>query len=71
MDSYFPVASEIAEKVVGGMPEPSTNVYTYKNSKVRRLGSKGFAYYEDTNNGLTTEGFITKIILEELDSRMM
>ena len=57
MDSYFRVASGIAEKVVGGMPEPSTTVYTYKNSKVRRLGSKGFAYYEDTNNGLTTEGF--------------
>ncbi len=57
MDSYFRVASGIAEKVVGGMPEPSTNVYTYKNSKVRRLGSKGFAYYEDTNDGLTTEGF--------------
>ncbi|MFL2436740.1 MAG: DUF1592 domain-containing protein [Verrucomicrobiales bacterium] len=60
MDSYFRVASEIAEKVVGGMPVPSTNVYTYKNSKVRRLGSKGFAYYEDTNNGLTTEGFYYK-----------
>ena len=57
MDSYFRVASGIAEKVVGGMPEPSTTIYTYKNSKVRRLGSKGFAYYEDTNNGLTTEGF--------------
>ena len=57
MDSYFRVASEIAEKVVGGMPGPSATVYTYKNSKVRRLGSKGFAYYEDTNNGLTTEGF--------------
>ncbi len=57
MDSYFRVASGIAEKVVGGMPGPSTTVYTYKNSKVRRLGSKGFAYYEDTNNGLTTEGF--------------
>ena len=57
MDSYFRVASEIAEKVVGGMPVPSTTVYTYKNSKVRRLGSKGFAYYEDTNDGLTTEGF--------------
>ena len=60
MDSYFRVASEIAEKVVGGMPVPSTNLYTYKNSKVRRLGSKGFAYYEDTNNGLTTEGFYYK-----------
>ena len=57
MDSYFRVASEIAEKVVGGMPGPSTTVYTYKNAKVRRLGSKGFAYYEDTNDGLTTEGF--------------
>ena len=57
MDSYFRVASGIAEKVVGGMPEPSITVYTYKNSKVRRLGSKGFAYYEDTNDGLTTEGF--------------
>ena len=44
MDSYFRVASGIAEKVVGGMPGPSTNVYTYKNTKVRRLGSKGFAY---------------------------
>jgi len=57
MDSYFRVASEVAEKVVGGMPEPSSNVYTYKNSKVRRLGSKGFAIYETTNDGLTTEGF--------------
>ncbi len=60
MDSYFRVASGIAEKVVGGMPVPSTNLYTYKNSKVRRLGSKGFAYYEDTNEGLTTEGFYYK-----------
>ena len=60
MDSYFRVASGIAEKVVGGMPGPSTTVYTYKNSKVRRLGSKGFAYYEDTNDGLTTEGFYYK-----------
>lgn len=60
MDSYFRVASGIAEKVVGGMPGPSTNVYTYKNTKVRRLGSKGFAYYEDTNDGLTTEGFYYK-----------
>tara|TARA_B100000902_G_scaffold90950_2_gene94575 strand:- start:888 stop:3410 length:2523 start_codon:yes stop_codon:yes gene_type:complete len=60
MDSYFRVASGIAEKVVGGMPEHSTTVYTYKNSKVRRLGSKGFAYYEDTNDGLTTEGFYYK-----------
>jgi hypothetical protein len=60
MDSYFRVASEIAEKVVGALPDPSTNVYTYKNSKLRRLGSKGFAYYEDTNDGLTTEGFYYK-----------
>ncbi len=60
MDSYFRVASGIAEKVVGGIPGPSTTVYTYKNSKVRRLGSKGFAYYEDTNDGLTTEGFYYK-----------
>ncbi|MDC0302670.1 DUF1587 domain-containing protein, partial [bacterium] len=57
MDSYFRVASGIAEKVVGGMPGRSTTVYTYENSKVRRLGSEGFAYYEDTNDGLTTEGF--------------
>ncbi len=57
MDSYFRVASGIAGKIVGGMPEPSTTLYTYKNSKVRRLGSKGFAYYETTNDGLTTEGF--------------
>ena len=57
MDSYFRVASGIAGKVLGGMPEPSTSLYTYKNSKVRRLGSKGFAYYETTNDGLTTEGF--------------
>jgi len=60
MDSYFRVASGVAEKVVGGMPKHTTNVYTYKNSKVRRLGSKGFASYEDTNNGLTTEGFYYK-----------
>ncbi len=60
MDSYFRVASGIAEKVVGGMPEASATVYTYKNTKVRRLGSKGFAYYEDTNDGLTTEGFYYK-----------
>jgi len=57
MDSYFRVASGITGKVLGGMPEPSTNLYTYKNSRVRRLGSKGFAYYETTNDGLTTEGF--------------
>ena len=57
MDSYFRVAAGIAEKVVGGMPSPSKTVYTYKNSKVRRLGTKGFDYYEDTNDGLTTEGF--------------
>ena len=60
MDSYFRVASEIAGKVVGALPAPSTNVYTYKNSNLRRLGSKGFAYYEDTNDGLTTEGFYYK-----------
>jgi hypothetical protein len=57
MDSYFRVASGIAEKVVGGMPGASTTVHSYYNGKIRRLGSKGFPYYEDTNDGLTTEGF--------------
>ena len=60
MDSYFRSASGIAEKVVGEMPKASTAVYSYKNIKVRRLGSKGFAYYENTNSGLTTEGFYYK-----------
>jgi len=57
MDSYFRVASGIAEKVVGGMPGAFTTVHSYYNGKIRRLGSKGFPYYEDTNDGLTTEGF--------------
>ncbi|HCN09759.1 MAG TPA: hypothetical protein DIT01_17680, partial [Lentisphaeria bacterium] len=57
MDSYFRVASGIAEKVVGGMPGPSTTVHSYYNGKVRRLGSKGFARYEHTNDGVTVEGF--------------
>ena len=41
MDSYFRVASEIAEKVVGGMPEPSTTNHSYDNGLGRRLGSDG------------------------------
>ena len=57
MDSYFRVGSGIAEKVVGGMPGAFTTVHSYYNGKIRRLGSKGFPYYEDTNDGLTTEGF--------------
>ena len=57
MDSYFRVASGIAEKVVGGMPGASTTSHSYNNGHIRRLGSKGFAYYEDTNDGITTEGF--------------
>ena len=57
MDAYFRVASEIAEKVVGEMPGASTTTHSYKNGKIRRLGSKGFAYYENTNDGITTEGF--------------
>jgi hypothetical protein len=57
VDSYFRVASGIAEKIVGGMPGTSTTVHSYKNGHIRRLGSKGFAYYENTNDGITTEGF--------------
>ena len=57
MDSYFRVASGIAEKVVGGMPAASTTFHSYHNGKIRRLGSKGFPYYEDTNDGLTAEGY--------------
>ncbi len=57
MDSYFRVASGIAEKVVGGMPETTTTLHSYHNGKIRRLGSKGFPYYEDTNDGLTAEGY--------------
>ena len=60
MDSYFRVASGIAEKVVRGMPMASTTVYNLKKHNIRRLGSKGFAYYETTNDGLTTEGFYYK-----------
>ena len=57
MDSYFRVASEIAAKVVGSMPDASTTLHSYHNGKIRRLGSKGFPYYEDTNDGLTAEGY--------------
>ena len=57
MDSYFRVASEIAEKVVGGMPEPSTTHHSYDNGLGRRLGSDGVASYEITNDGMTTEGY--------------
>ena len=57
MDSYFRVASEIAEKVVGGMPEASTTHHSYDNGLGRRLGSDGVAYYENTNDGMTTEGY--------------
>ena len=57
MDAYFRVASEIAEKVVGGMPGASTTLHSYYNGNVRRFGTKGFSYYENTNDGLTTEGF--------------
>ena len=57
MDSYFRAASGIAEKVVGGMPDATTTLHSYHNGKIRRLGSKGFPYYEDTNDGLTAEGY--------------
>ena len=57
MDSYFRAASGIAEKVVGGMPPATTTLHSYHNGKIRRLGSKGFPYYEDTNDGLTAEGY--------------
>lgn len=57
MDSYFRAASGIAEKVVGSMPGASTTFHSYHNGKIRRLGSKGFPYYEDTNDGLTAEGY--------------
>ncbi len=57
MDSYFRAASEIAEKVVGEMPGASTTFHSYHNGNIRRLGSKGFPYYEDTNDGLTAEGY--------------
>ena len=50
-------ASGIAEKVVGGMPDATTTLHSYHNGKIRRLGSKGFPYYEDTNDGLTAEGY--------------
>jgi len=57
MDSYFRVASEIAEKVVGGMPEISTTNHSYDNGLGRRLGSDGVVPYERTNDGMTTEGY--------------
>ena len=57
MDSYFRVASEIAEKVVGGMPGTSTTHHSYNNGLGRRLGSDGVASYEYTNDGMTTEGY--------------
>ena len=57
MDIYFRAASAIAEKVVGGMPDATTTFHSYHNGKIRRLGSKGFPYYEDTNDGLTAEGY--------------
>ena len=57
MDSYFRVASEIAEKVVGGMPGTSTTHHSYDNGLGRRLGSDGVASYEHTNDGMTTEGY--------------
>ena len=57
MDAYFRVASEIAEKVVGGMPEASTTHHTYDNGLGRRLGSDGVAGYEHSNDGMTTEGY--------------
>ena len=57
MDSYFRVASEIAGKVVGGMPEPSTTNHSYDNGLGRRLGSDGVAGYEFFNDGMTTEGY--------------
>ena len=57
MDAYFRVASEIAEKVVGGMPGTSTTHHSYDNGLGRRLGSDGVASYEQTNDGMTTEGY--------------
>ena len=57
MDSYFRVASGIAEKVVGGMPGTSTTHHSYNNGLGRRLGSDGVAYYEHSNDGMTTEGY--------------
>jgi len=57
MDAYFRVASGIAEKVVGGMPGASTTAHSYKNGHLRRLGTKGFPIYEQTNDGLTSEGY--------------
>ena len=57
MDSYFRVASGIAEKVVGGMPGTSTTNHSYDNGLGRRLGSDGVASYEFTNDGMTTEGY--------------
>ena len=57
MDAYFRVASEIAEKVVGGMPEASTTHHSYDNGLGRRLGSDGVASYVNTNDGMTTEGY--------------
>ena len=57
MDSYFRVASEIAGKVVGGIPEPSTTNHSYDNGLGRRLGSDGVASYEFSNDGMTTEGY--------------
>ncbi len=57
MDSYFRVASEIAGKVVGGMPKATTTHHSYDNGLGRRLGSDGVASYEHTNDGMTTEGY--------------
>ncbi|MBU62850.1 MAG: hypothetical protein CMI26_10150 [Opitutae bacterium] len=57
MDSYFRVASGIAEKVVGGMPGTSTTNHSYDNGLGRRLGSDGVASYENSNDGMTTEGY--------------
>ena len=57
MDSYFRVGSGIAEKVVGGMPGASTTHHSYDNGLGRRLGSDGVASYEQTNDGMTTEGY--------------
>ncbi|MEC9096887.1 MAG: DUF1592 domain-containing protein [Planctomycetota bacterium] len=57
LDSYFRVGSEIAGKVVGGMPEASTTNHSYDNGLGRRLGSDGVVPYERTNDGMTTEGY--------------
>ena len=57
MDAYFRVASGIAEKVVGEMPGASTTAHSYNNGHLRRLGTKGFPIYEQTNDGLTSEGY--------------